>query len=225
METTQNKIQKLALSILMLVAISLPASAAIVSIDNGLIQYTYDDSSLFGTAILDGNDLVFNDIDYFAALSVNGMGADLVSETLDIKITLLSDDLTVPQLYISEQGDYVLRGGTTTGANLQTRINGGDIMNDTFTGDTTTGGDNGLPPENWSLSTLHNVNLDGEGSMLTLTIEDILTAISGEDGDIAFIEKKSPLRISVVPVPAAVWLFGSVLATLGLFRKRAEATA
>ena len=56
---------------------------------------------------------------------------------------------------------------------------------------------------------------------LRLSIQNDLSAFTDASGERAWIEKKLVLNITtVVPVPAAVWLFGSALGVVGLIRRR-----
>ena len=56
---------------------------------------------------------------------------------------------------------------------------------------------------------------------LILQIQNNLAATTGANGEQAWIQKKQGgIGISVVPVPAAVWLFGSALGALGWLRRR-----
>ncbi len=65
-------------------------------------------------------------------------------------------------------------------------------------------------------------DLENETSIL-FQIQNNLTANTTASGETAFIQKKNvPIQISVatIPVPAAVWLFGSALVGLALFKRR-----
>ena len=56
---------------------------------------------------------------------------------------------------------------------------------------------------------------------MSLNIQNTLQAYTDANGESAWIQKKITLVVSEVPVPAAVWLFGSALAGLGWMRRRA----
>jgi hypothetical protein len=55
---------------------------------------------------------------------------------------------------------------------------------------------------------------------MALNIQNALTAYTDANGEQAWVQKKITLSISEVPVPAAVWLFGSGLGLLGWMRRR-----
>jgi hypothetical protein len=65
---------------------------------------------------------------------------------------------------------------------------------------------------------------------VTMTIENLLTAttLNTEEGETAFIQKKFVgggigIIINPVPVPSAVWFFGSAIGLLGWMRRRRAA--
>jgi hypothetical protein len=57
---------------------------------------------------------------------------------------------------------------------------------------------------------------------LQLSMQNTLTAIADDPADSAWIQKKLTFT-ATVPVPAAVWLFGSGLGLLGWLRRRQTA--
>jgi hypothetical protein len=71
----------------------------------------------------------------------------------------------------------------------------------------------------WNISSSLNLNdVSGWGSdtEVRLTVQNLLTAETTALGENAFIQKKFSISIPQIPVPAAVWLFGSGL--IGLIR-------
>ena len=61
----------------------------------------------------------------------------------------------------------------------------------------------------------------GSDTDVRLTIQNTLTAETLASGEIAFIQKKFSLAVPQVPVPAAVWLFGSgLLGLIGMARRK-----
>ena len=65
----------------------------------------------------------------------------------------------------------------------------------------------------------------GSDTDVSIDVTNTLTADTSATGEFALVQKKLgavQIEITAVPVPAAVWLFGSVLATLGLFRRHAK---
>ena len=65
----------------------------------------------------------------------------------------------------------------------------------------------------------------GTDTKVTMTLENLLTAQTVTSGEVAFIEKKFEgvgIIVNPIPIPGAVWLFGSALGLLGWMRRRAN---
>ena len=63
----------------------------------------------------------------------------------------------------------------------------------------------------------------GSDTLVTAQIQNNLSATTLNEGELAWIQKKAggvSLEISVIPIPAAVWLFGSALGALGWMKRR-----
>lgn len=148
--------------------------------------------------------------------------------------------LEIGDISVSESGDYQVLGDATVSANLWMRV--GDLVDN---GSPTAGfPEQIIDSQNFNTSTptglaLANWSLAGSVSPATvftdlatsvdLSIQNTLQAFSGPGGGYGFIAKKLLLTVSVVgsmppaeivPIPAAVWLFGSAVGLMGLVRRR-----
>ena len=66
----------------------------------------------------------------------------------------------------------------------------------------------------------------GSDTDVDIDLTNTLTASTAADGEYAMVQKKLgavSIEITAVPVPAAVWLFGSGLGVLGWMRRRRAA--
>lgn len=153
----------------------------------------------------------------------------------------------IASITVTESGDYqILDGGPDTGfVNVNMRLQSVDLVDNgavtpgfpevtspLFNWNSTTPTGFGLA--NWSLSgTINPAALFTDlATELDLQIQNTLQACSslvpsecsaGTGDDYAFIAKKLTLEAtSTVPVPPAVWLFGSAVGLLGWMRRRAS---
>jgi len=199
------------------------------------VCFTYDDNTLFGSASVIGNSIFFLPTD-FTAESLNGAGSQITNTTLNIEIEAITEGFSMSQFLLQEQGDYYLQGD---GASVSA---GGQLGVTSLTSSCPDGGlvpcrlTNTFNAENldtqgvltdWDVAAAVNLNdlADwGSDTKVIMTIENVLTARSLNPGDEAFIQKKvAGVGITVVPVPAAVWLLGSALGGLGFMRRRKQA--
>jgi len=211
--------------------------AASVTVFGDDISFTYDDATLFGEVTVVGNTFFFTPDNFFAK-SLNGAGVDLVNETLAVDIAVTTGGFEIDTLYLRERGDYRLSGsGSEVSVEGQLSV----VSNTTACGDFSceeivnfNGGalivQNALTP--WDINEtmdLGSVGAWGSDTDISLTLENILRAntVSSPSSE-AFIEKKfGGIAISVnvppaiIPVPAAVWLFGSgLLGLVGVARRK-----
>lgn len=87
----------------------LSVQAATVTVTGDDVQFTFDDSSVFGTASVVGNSIFFLPTN-FKAQSLNGDGAATANTTLQIRIEVITDGFALRELHMLEQGDYLLNG-------------------------------------------------------------------------------------------------------------------
>lgn len=151
----------------------------------------------------------------------------------------------IASISVTEEGDYqIIDGGASTGfVNVNMRLQSVDnvnnnpttgfpeVTNPLFNWNTTT--PTGFALANWSLTGTITpaATFNDLANDVDLQIQNTLQACSsmipsqcsaGTGTDYAFIAKKLTLTATstVVPVPAAVWLFGSALGILGWVRRR-----
>lgn len=206
--------------------------AAVVTVPGTDVEFTYDTSSLFGIGTVVGNSIFFSPTT-FKAESLNLDGTDSVGETLIIDVVATTPGYQLTEFALVELGDYLLTGSSssvTAAGRLQvtsaTKTCGilpctdWDIFN--VAGMTTIGSLTG-----WS----GNVGIDFadtagwiSDTSVEASIQNDLTATSTVNGESAMVEKKFQgvgLVVNPIPVPAAVWLFGSALGLLSWLRRRA----
>lgn len=213
---------------------ALPAQAASVTDCGPTICYTYDNTqvatNLFGTPTLVGDSLVFLPPN-FRAESLNGAGTDVVSANFIFDEIFTKSGNDIANFTVYESGDYDLINGDEVGVDiLLTVVNLADPgfppIPETGTNLTsfTATGDSGGQQE-WDLYNSYNLGDDFElaTNSLQLSLQNTLTAIADDPNDSAWIQKKLSFTATVVPVPAAVWLFGSALGLLGWMRRRVNA--
>lgn len=131
---------------------------------------------------------------------------------------------------VAESGDYQIIGSGTVNVNLRLQVV--DQVNDggtpafpevsalQFNWNTST--PTGLAFQNWSLVGLISpaTLFEDASSVVGLQIQNVLQAFAG-DGGYAYVAKKLTLTTAtVIPVPAALLLFGSALGLLGWLGRR-----
>lgn len=148
--------------------------------------------------------------------------------------------MEISTISVSESGDYQVLGDAAVAANLRVQVvdlvdNGSPtpgfpetiVDNQVFTTSVPTG--LGLAP--WSLSSVVSpaAVFTDLATSVDLSIQNTLQAFEGPGGGYGFIAKKLLLTVgtvgsfppeTVVPVPAAAWLFGSAMGVLGVLRRR-----
>jgi len=218
-------------------AISIGANAAPVTLFGDDVSFSFDDASLYGEAIVVGNSIFFQPTD-FGAESLNGQGAVSVTDTLNITVEVTTSGYTMTEFTMAEFGDYELSAGATSvtaSGRLQLTsqtetcppINFPCFDSEAFN---VSGLDTVGAATDWSGGTTIDLGDTagwGSDTLVTAQMQNNLSATTLANGERAFIQKKAGgigLEVSVVPVPAAVWLFGSALGMLGWMRRRSVAS-
>jgi hypothetical protein len=217
--------------VLSTLVVGAPASAALVTDCSGVnVCFAYDDSTLFGIGTVSGNNIFFLPTT-FSAESLNGEGAVTVDDTLDVRV-VSKGGYGMTGFALVESGDYFL--GFLSGDAASVAVDGTLSVdsNTSAYSDSTAFAATGLVVHDslteWDLST--GILLDDTAGWnsdtdVNLSIYNYLAATTGELGEQAFTQKNSvgiilyPASVPV-PIPAAVWLFGSALAGLGWMKRK-----
>jgi hypothetical protein len=212
-----------------------------VALEGSTVCFVYDPADidpLFGSLQV-SDDNIFVLPTNFKAESVDGAGTSIVSGTGSIQI-IAKVGYILDGVNVGERGDYKLNGaGSSVDVDAWLRVFDWFDPTPVFgTEETTNLSITG--PLNIIDNNLHDWSADGGFDLTTalwddrdhigLTLQNTLTATSGSNnGDLAFIQKKaigSEIIVSidtspVIPVPAAVWLFGSgLLGLVGIARRK-----
>ena len=203
----------------------LPVQAAIVTVDGDNVRFTYDDSTLYGTATVIGDSIFFQPTT-FRAESLNGAGPVSVSEMLSVRVEVLTAGFWLDEFALLEQGDYFLNGsGASVSASgsfeVDSNLSAFSASNATSAGALVT---QGVTTE-WTIDSYIKLS-DTVGWFgdfdVDVNIDNNLTAETLALGEEAWIEKKLGavgLTVTAVPVPAAAWLFMSALGMMGGLRR------
>lgn len=221
------------------------ANATVVQYCGPNLCYEYDDAqaavTYYGQPGFSGDDAYFLP-NIFEARSADGVGlhtatnTDVVDSTwVFSKIWSINPANEIASIYAFEEGDYEINyaGGNVTG-DLFLQAFGLNAIESAVIGTDSVGfaGISG-GVQLWDMSTTiaPATSLTQIANNMTLTIQNTLTAFSTDasaGSELAWIEKKLILEINTlipvgqqIPVPAAVWLFGSALGMLSLGRRRA----
>ncbi|MEM7304234.1 MAG: PEP-CTERM sorting domain-containing protein, partial [Pseudomonadota bacterium] len=218
---TMTNVKTIMFTALLALMIAVPVSAQTI-MTKDLIVTVESDSPLFGNLFAvdaeNSNEFILDPSSFFA-LAAGPMSVDSALQSVTLSIKVKDDsDFVLPGITVKESGDYGI--GVPTGgegsvfANQRiAALNLGNISSSNmFFSDTPAGGEEALPE--WSVeSTLEFEPV----SYLLLEVQNLLVAENVESGT-TLIDKKL-IEFAPVPLPATVWLFGSVLAALGLFRR------
>jgi len=190
------------------------------------VSFTYEDSTAYGTGNVIGDTIFFTPLS-FSAQSSNGAGVDFTTATLNIDVLATTQGYNMSSFTLYEDGDYRVDGSGASAAadgffratSLTTLCSG--PCQDTVLFDAGTLASTGVNNALWDMGGSLDLSW-GSDTKVRLTIQNNLTAETTESGENAFIQKKFSVTIPQVPVPAAVWLFGSgLLGLVGVARRKA----
>jgi len=229
-------------------AIAVPAQAAVITYCGPNLCFEYDNAqtaiALYGTPNFAGDDAFFTP-NQFRAQSQDGVGmhapfgnTDVVDATFVFsRIYTVNPNNEISGILAYEEGDFEVNyAGGEVHADLYLSAFGLNAVEPTviatdsldFYGNS---GGNQL----WAMSAtvFPAASLSQVANNITLSIQNTLSAFTSDTtagSEYAYIEKKLILQINTlipvgnpVPVPAAVWLFGSALGLLGVARRRLSA--
>lgn len=224
-----------------LLALSGNVSAALVTLDGDGFNVVYDDAALglFGSPTLsgDGKTILFSPLSFKATSANQGY----VPETSNVQFDIILDDGSkqLSGVRLIENGDYRLVNGGNLSEVPEVNVSGELRLTNLFTGNqfvqqafsagalaNTCSSITSCTPSPWTIDTSASADAAWGAVDVRVRIQNDLLAGSFEARDFADIEKKHAsqtisLTPTFVPVPAAVWLFGSALAGLmGLRRKK-----
>jgi len=193
--------------------------------------YDTDNLGLFGVPTLVNNTVFFTPTTFFA-LSNDGIppagdGVETTNSTVVFRLVAKDPSTLLQNFQVQANGDYLLDGlGTEVDVDGQIRLFDPEDPFNQFTDHLTTSSDLTIADGNthdWVATAA--LGFSGANEVV-ITLQNILTASTTLIGSSAFIEKKfEGVQITVVPIPAAAWLFGSGLLGLGLMRRRRNAGA
>jgi len=220
--------------------LSAQANAAPVTQCGPTICYTYDDAQAavaeFGQPTFVG-DLVRFLPPSFRAQSDDGVAQSNPAISRDTATAnFIFDDVytlsgaDIGFIRVVEAGDYEIINGGDISVDLYLQASNNNDFFDLTTATNSfdaVGDSGGL--QRWQLDAIIRPLVDQSdilgtpwlsSNSLALNIQNTLTAYTDENGETAWVQKKITLAVSEVPVPAAVWLFGSGLGLLGFLRRR-----
>lgn len=206
------------------------ASAATVQLMGDTVVYEYDDGTnaaalaLFGTPDIVGDTVRFLSSS-FRAESNNGEGAVTESANFIFDRVYSKNSADIMKIEVVEFGDYTISGGDEVNADVLLIASSNVDLSDFTSGSDSFDafGDSGSGLPTWTMT----ASVDPEAAFvfaandLALSLQNTLRAVTDANGETAWIQKKLTLVATTVPVPAAVWLFGSALGLLGWMRRRA----
>ncbi len=208
------------------------AQAATVTLFGDDVSFTFDDSTIFGSASIAGNSIAFVPSN-FATTASNLDGIVTQSGTINITIEATTAGFDMTSFLLNETGSYSLAGGSTSvSANGHLQITSSTttcsfvICNEisTFNTGSITDSTGSIWSSSTTVSLADNLNGWTADDTVTLQLYNLLTATSTQLGDEASIQKSFGtvgITVNPIPVPAALWLFGSgLIALAALFRRR-----
>ncbi|MDH3978472.1 MAG: hypothetical protein OEU86_08150 [Gammaproteobacteria bacterium] len=217
------------------------SQAATVTLNGSSIKYQYDTVTnadallLFGTPTIVGDTVRFLPPS-FRAESVDGLasspdltgGTDIVSANFIFERVWSTNGDAFTQLQVVEFGDYEITNGDSVSGDLYVQaasnVNGLDFIfgTDEFNA---SGDSGGLGTWDMGVSLFPADDFTGDANDMAVSIQNTLTATTDANGETAWIQKKIAFTagdapITLVPLPAGVWLFGSALGLLGWSRRK-----
>jgi len=209
------------------------AQAAIVHLEGTTVDFYYDDAqpgmAAYGELSVIGDSSFANPTSFFAE-SLNGTG-DSFSALGTVQVVLKSG-YRFDSVQVAQRGDYLLNGaGASVSVSgdltIEDSSNPATVLTTTMTSSSDFSiNDNALHA--WSSSGAFDVSSWTTVASVDLSLDTMLFANTGAAGERAYIEKKFTggglvtIMTTPIPVPAAVWLFGSGLIALTGFARRSR---
>lgn len=196
-----------------------PAHSATVWLEGDTVNFHYDDSALNATV---SGDTLLIDIS-LSTYALNTGGSALENQSFDIHVSA-KEGLSLSNASLRESGEYIVyspsSGALEPFVNATGALTARDTNNpmaevrDPISAALDAFDPTGPSSKAWAASASLDLSQLGTSDAI-VNIANILLAGAFNIGDIAFIGKESlQLEVTAVPIPAAIWLFGSAL--LGL---------
>lgn len=214
----------------LVIAFSGSSHAALITTSGSSVQFTYDDSlvGLFGSPIVSGDSLTFAPSN-FKATSVGLNGGTFSDSTFVVQIDSIFGHV-LDSVALTEKGIYSLRGvgaevlatGALTSVDLTAPNPVLSEQMTSFVVDAT--GTTSLSTNNpWTASA--NLDFDPKSTSVSVSIQNLLIALTSNSGEIANINKSyiglnAVTSVTAVPLPLAVWMFGGGLMGMLSMAKR-----
>ena len=220
-----NNRSKPILLILLLTSFS-SSQAGIVTVNGNSVSFSYDNTllDLFGSPTIAGDQLFFTPTNFDA--NASGLTAfDLKYSTINIKVTALNGG-EINTVNVNEKGTYISKGSSSyvdAGGQIIVTDSNSPLteVTDNLTLSTPFAHQASFfPTQNWQASAASNVSIFGTSSV-NVNIGNFLIAMTNAFGELGFIQKSAVvLRITSVPLPTSVWLFGAALLVFLAYSKR-----
>ncbi len=196
------------------------AYSAPVTLVGDTVSYVYDDAqaslALFGTPTITGDVVRFLP-GSFRAESLNGAGIVFTSATFVFDRVYTHSGNGIRNVRVRETGDYRIFGDGEVSADLSLLASNNNNAQE-FEVDTrgfSASGESGLESFDYLGWLTPDASFDSPSNDIALSIGSDLIALSLNNGEAAWVQKKlSFAAISEVPLPAAGWLFMSAMAGL-----------
>ncbi len=110
------------------------AQAAIVTLPGDDVEFTFDDSTAFGSGLVIGNSIFFLPTTFKAESTDGSPATDTMNVTLNVTVEATTAGYEMTDFMMAEEGDYKLIGsGSSVSANGQFRITSSTTLCGFFT--------------------------------------------------------------------------------------------
>lgn len=196
------------------------AQASTVTLFGNTVSYTFDSAltGLFGSAIIDGDQLVFAPID-FQATSLGGTPA-IALQNIEVTVNAINPQHFINTVNYEENGAYnsFNEANLIAAGNLKT-MNGASYANEAF--EAGIFDLQGFSSGEWSSNALLDTTTWASNA-ITVQISSLLFGTSSQSGFANIQKDLAVLHVTAVPLPATIWLLGAALIGLISTTKRRQ---
>lgn len=196
------------------------AQASTVTLFGNTVSYTFDSAltGLFGSAIIDGDQLVFGPVD-FQAISLGGAPA-IAPQNIEVKVNAINPQQFINTVNYVENGTYSSfnEANLIAAGNLKA-MNGASFDNELF--EAGISGLQGFSSGEWSSNALIDTTAWASNA-ITVQISSLLFGTSSQSGFASIQKDLAILNVTAVPLPATIWLLGAALIGLISTTKRRQ---